>query len=230
VPWQYHHLVRAFRQAKASGSVKPKVEFGGMFGARPVLGWTNRVAGERLTVPFEVEPAGRYAVRLTAGAAPGFGACDIELDGKVVLKRADFRAPEDDELDLELGTHELAKGTHRLAFHAIATEGRHAGPIAVEMLRLLPLPPEATRAVKTHNEAHFIRLGIGRAIYAYRLAYGKVPDSLEAVVKAGLMSRRYLSDENEKPLRCWREGDALAVESNGPEPWTHRWEGLDARR
>ena len=230
VPWQYHHLVRAFRQAKASGSVKPKVEFGGMFGARPVLGWTNRVAGERLTVLFEVEPAGRYAVRLTAGAAPGFGACDIELDGKVVLKRADFRAPEEVELDLELGTHELAKGTHRLAFHAIATEGRHAGPIAVEMLRLLPLPSEATRAVKTHNEAHFIRLGIGRAIYAYRLAYGKVPDSLEAVVKAGLMSRRYLSDENEKPLRCWREGDALAVESNGPEPWTHRWEGLDARR
>lgn len=230
VPWQFHHLVRAFRQAKASGWVKPKVQFSGMFGARPVLGWANTTVGERLTLPFEVESAGRYAVRLTAGAAPDFGACDIALDGKVVLKRADFRAPEDNELDLQLGTHELAKGTHQLSFHAIATEGGRAAPIAVEMLRLLPLPPEATRAVKTHNEAHFIRLGIGRAIYAYRLAYGKVPDSLEAVVKAGLMSRRYLADENQKPLRCWREGDALAVESNGPEPWTHRWQGLDARR
>ena len=230
VPWQFHHLVRAFRQAKASGSVKPKVQFSGMFGARPVLGWANTAVGERLTVPFEVESAGRYAVRLTAGAAPDFGACDIALDGKVVRKRADFRAPEDNELDLQLGTHELAKGTHQLSFHAIATEGGRAAPIAVEMLRLLPLPPEATRAVKTHNEAHFIRLGIGRAIYAYRLAYGKVPDSLEAVVKAGLMSRRYLADENQRPLRCWRDGDALAVESNGPEPWTHRWQGLDARR
>src|SRR5208282_2628901 len=185
VPWQFHHLVRAFRQAKASGSVKPKVQFSGMFGARPVLGWANTAVGERLTLPFEVESAGRYAVRLTAGAAPDFGAGDIALDGKVVLKRADFRAPEDNELDLQLGTHELAKGTHHLSFHAIATEGGRAAPIAVEMLRLLPLPPEATRAVKTHNEAHFIRLGIGRAIYAYRLAYGKVPDSLEAVVKAG---------------------------------------------
>jgi len=230
VPWQFHHLVRAFRQAKASGSVKPKVQFSGMFGARPVLGWANTAVGERLTLPFEVESAGHYAVRLTAGAAPDFGACDIALDGKVVLKRADFRSPEDNELDLQLGTHELAKGTHQLSFHAIATEGGRAAPIAVEMLRLLPLPPEATRAVKTHNEAHFIRLGIGRAIYAYRLAYGKVPDSLEAVVKAGLMSRRYLADENQKPLRWWREGDALVVESNGPEPWTHRWQGLDARR
>ena len=69
------------------------------------------------------------------------------------------------------------------------------------MLRLLPLPPEATRTVKTHNEAHFIRLGIGRAVYTYRLAYGQVPDSIEALVKAGLMPPRYLSDENQKPLR-----------------------------
>lgn len=230
VPWQFHHLVRAFRQAKASGSVKPKVQFGGMFGARPVLGWANTAAGKRLTVPFEVASTGRYAVRLTAGAAPDFGACDVELDGKVILERANFHAPEDDELDLALGTHQLAKGTHELSFRALAIEAGRAKPIAVEMLRLLRLPPEATRLVKTHNEAHFIRLGIGRAIYAYRLAYGQVPDSLEALVKAGLMPRRYLSDENEKPLRCRREGDALVVESNGPEPWTHRWQGLDARR
>ena len=154
----------------------------------------------------------------------------VELDGKVVLERADFHAPEDAELDLPLGTHELAKGTHKLGFRALASDAGRAKPIAVEMLRLLPLPPEATRSVKTHNEAHFIRLGIGRAVYAYRLAYGQVPDSLEALVKAGLMSPRYLSDENQKPLRCRREGDALVVESNGPEPWTHRWQGLDARR
>ena len=230
VPWQYHHLVRAFRQAKASGSAKPKVQFGGMFGARPVLGWANTAVGKRLTVPFEVESAGRYAVRLTAGTAPEFGACDIELDGKVVLARADFHALEEAELDLPLGTHALAKGTHELGLRALAVEAGRAKPIAVEMLRLLPLPPEATRSVKTHNEAHFIRLGIGRAIYAYRLAYGEVPESLEVLVKTSLMPRRYLCDENERPLKCRREGDTLVVESDGPEPWTHRWQGLDARR
>jgi hypothetical protein len=230
VPWQYHHLVRAFREAQATGPAKPKVQFAGMFGARPVLGWANTKAGARLTVPIKIESAGRYAVRLTAGAAPDYGACDIELDGKTVLAHADFHAAEDEELDLQLGTHELVKGTHELSFHALAVESGHAKPLAVEMLRLLRLPPEATRAVKTHNEAHFIRLGIGRAIYAYRLAYGQLPDSLEPLVQAGLMSARYLSDENEKPLRCRREGDALVVESNGPEPWRHSWQGLDARR
>ncbi|MCX6924519.1 MAG: DUF2961 domain-containing protein, partial [Verrucomicrobia bacterium] len=230
VPWQFHHLVSAFRLAKASGSDKPKVQFGGMFGARPVLGWPNTAAGERLTVPFEVGSTGRYAVRLTAGASPDFGACDIELDGKVALKRVDFHAPEEGELDLELGTHDLAEGPHKLSFHAIAVERGRAKPIAVEMLRLLSLPPAANRTVKTHHEAHFVRLAIGRAVYAYRLAYGQVPDSLEALVKTDLMSRRFLSDENQKPLRCWRENDALVVESTGPEPWTHRWQGLDARR
>ena len=230
VPWQYQHLVRAFRQVKATGSAKPQVQYGGMFGARPVLGWPNTAVGARLTVPFEVESAGRYAVRLTAGTAPEYGACAVELDGKVIVRRADFQALEESEVDLPLGTLALAKGTHKLGFRALPDEAGRAKPMAVEMLRLLPLPPEATRSVKTHNEAHFIRLGIGRAIYAYRLAYGQVPDSLEVVVKAGLLPRRYLSDENQRPLRCRREGDALVVESDGPEPWTHRWQGLDARR
>ena len=230
VPWQYQHLVRAFRDAKTTSSVKPKVQFGGMFGARPVLGWANTVVGKKLTLPFVVNAPGRYAVRLTAGTAPDFGYCDLEIDGQVALANADFATPEEDEVDLSLGTHELAKGKHELSFRALAVKNGLAKPIAVEMLRLLPLPPEATRQVKTHNEAHFIRLGIGRAVYAYRLAYGQVPDSLQTLVKAGLLPARYLADENQKPLRCRREGDALVVESNGPEPWTHSWQGLDARR
>jgi hypothetical protein len=98
------------------------------------------------------------------------------------------------------------------------------------MLRLLRLPPEATRAVKTHHEAHFIRLGLGRAIYAYRLAHGELPASLAALVQAGLMPSRYLADENGKPLQARREGDYFIVESTGPDRWTHRWQGLDARR
>jgi hypothetical protein len=230
VPWQQHHLVRAFRQAQATGSARPRVETTGMFGARPVLGWTNAEAGARLTLPFTVDSAGRYAVRLTAAAAPGFGRYRIELDDKPAVASADFSAKEEEERDLSLGTHTLAPGGHTLAFCALASQADQAQPMAVEMLRLLRLPPEAKRPVKTHHEAHFIRLAIGRALYAYRLAYGELPDSLTQLARAGLLPTRYLADENQKPLRSHRDGDFLVVESDGPEPWTYRWQGLDARR
>lgn len=230
VPWRNHQLVKAFQQAKVTGAAKVRVETTGMFGARPVLSWTNSEPGARLTLPFDVESPGRHAVRLTAGTAPEFGLYDIELDGKKVVAAADFRSRDGEELDLPLGTHELGAGPHTLSFVALAAGSGAARPLAVEMLRLLRLPPEATRPVKTHHEAHFIRLGIGRAVYAYRLAYGQLPDALETLVKADLLPPRYLADENGKPLRSHREGDFLVVESTGPEPWTYRWQGLDARR
>ena len=230
VPWKNHHLVRAFRQATASGEVKPQVQFAGMFGARPVLVWTNTQPDARMTVPFTIEATGRYAVRLTAAAAPEYGAYDIELDGKTVLPKANFHAGDYEELDLALGTQEFKPGSHTLSFRALASEGGRAKPVAAEMLRVLRLPPEATRMVKTHHEAHFIRLGIGRAVYAYRLAYGELPESLDVLVKAGLLPRRYLADENEKPLRARREDGFLVVESTGQDAWTYRWQGLDARR
>jgi D-arabinan exo alpha-(1,3)/(1,5)-arabinofuranosidase (non-reducing end) len=230
VPWQTRHLVQAFRQAKVTGRTKVQVETSGMFGARPVLSWTNSELGARLRIPFQVGTNGRYALRLTAAAAPEFGRYDIELDNKTAVRSADFRSRDEEELDLGLGTHELTAGEHTLSFVALPNGGGMAQPLAVELLRLLRLPPEATRSVKTHHEAHFIRLGIGRAVYAYRLAYGEVPDSLETLVTAELMPARYLADENGKPLRSHREGDSLIVESTGVEPWTYRWQGLDARR
>jgi hypothetical protein len=230
VPWLQHHLVRAFRHAQATGPAKPEVTFAGMFGARPVLAWTNTEPGARLSLPFTVPESGRYAVRLTAVAAPEYGAYDIELDGASSLARADFKAGDYEELDLSLGTHQFTNGTHTLSFRALAVDSQTAKPMAVELLRLLRLPPEATREIKTHHEAHFIRLGIGRAVYAYRLAYDQLPESLDTLVKAGLLPPRFLADENNHPLRSRREGDFLVVESNGPEPWTYRWQGLDARR
>ena len=77
-----------------------------------------------------------------------------------------------------VGTHELAPGIHKISFHS-SSNADQAGTLAVELLRLLALPPEVHRTVRTHHEAHFVRLGIGRAIYAYRLAYDELPDSLE---------------------------------------------------
>ncbi|MBN2452623.1 MAG: DUF2961 domain-containing protein [Lentisphaeria bacterium] len=229
VPWQTRLLVRAFRQAETGGAGTLRVDTAGMFGARPILRWDNTEPGARLTVPFSVDRDGRYALRLTAAAAPAHGICEIDIDGQTALACADFAAG-DEELDLPLGLRELRAGPHTLSFRALAGADGRARPLAVESLRLLPLPPPATREVKTDNEAHFIRLAIGRAVYAHRLAYDAVPDALQALVDADLMHPRYLADENGIPLRCRREGDALVVESAGANAWTYRWQGLDARR
>ncbi len=233
VPWQHRHLVRAFQQAETTGTATVAVQTQGFFGARPLLAWPNSEVGARLTLPFAVEEDGEYALRLTALQGPQYGRYDILIDdGRVAV--ADLAAPEENELDLPLGTLTLQKGPHQLAFQAVNVAERGepgiARPLAVEMLRMLKLPPPGGRQVKTHNEAHFVRLGIGRALYAYRLAYGRLPDSLEALVETGIMSARYLQDENERPLRYWREGDYMYVESPGPNGWRHRWQGLDARR
>ncbi len=230
VPWQNHHLVRAFNKLLFSNNIKPEVQFAGMFGARPVVVWSNTEPGAALTVSFPVSDDGEYAIRLTVISGPDYGQFDIELDGKTVVARADFRSVDYDELDLALGTHHLQGGEHSISLRSLATEGNLARPLAVEMVRLLRLPNAANRAVKTHHEAHFVRLGIGRAVYAYRLANGVLPESLDTLVRAGLMPARYLADENNRPLRSRREGNHLIVESVGPDPWTHRWQGLDARR
>jgi len=233
VPWQQHHMVRAFREARTTGGAKVNIQTQGFFGARPLLAWPNNEIDARLTVPFAVAEDGRYAVRLTAVQGPQYGRYGVLIDDREAGD-GDFRAKEEGELDLLVCTRVLSKGTHALTFRAVGdpAEGgqRAAKPLAIEMLRLLKLPPPATRQVKTHNEAHFVRLGIGRSLYAYRLAYGKLPDSLETLVRSGIMPERYLRDENGLPLKCRREGEYLVVESPAPNGWKYRWQGLDPRR
>jgi len=233
VPWQHQHLVRAFRQAETTGSAKVAVQTEGFFGARPLLAWPNTEAGARLTLPFHVEEAGNYVLRLSALEKPQGGRYDVLIDDRRIAT-ADFGAAEENEMDLRLGAMQLDAGPHKLTFEAVDVAQRGeppvARPMAVEMLRMLKLPPPAVREVKTDNEAHFVRLGIGRALYAYRLAYGELPDSLEKLVEVGIMPERYLRDENQQPLKYWREGDFMYVESPAANGWKHRWQGLDARR
>ncbi len=233
VPWVHQHLVRVFRQAETTGAAQVAVQTQGFFGARPLLAWPNTEVDARLTLPFTVEEDGNYVLRLTALRGPEFGRYDIWIDDSRVLE-GDFHAPEEAELDLPLGPLALRKGAHTLAFQArnVADPGAppQARPMAAEMLRLLKLPPPGSRDVKTHHEAHFVRLGIGRALYAYRLAYGDLPDTLQTLVDAGILPARYLQDENGRPLKCWREGNYMVVESPAPGGWKHRWQGLDARR
>jgi hypothetical protein len=221
VPWTRYLLVRAFRQGQASGG-RVRVSTEGFFGSRPALACDFTEPEGWLTLPFHVSEGGRQAVRLTAFAGPRSGCFDVSLDGEPVLRGVDLRAERFRDLDLRLGTHDLAPGEHAITFHA-AKPAR----LAVELLRLLRLPPEATREIKGNGEAHFIRLGIGRAAYAYRLAYGELPDSLEELVRSGIMPERYLRDESGVPLTARPEGEGLRVEA---ARWTRTFYGLDARR
>ena len=200
----------------------------GFFGARPVLLWPNNSPNAVLTLPFQVAVEGRYALRLTAANGPGYGTYDIEIDGKKASS-ADFRAQEPSEADLPLGTHLLSKGRHTISFRAGPEGSDRIGPLAAEVLRVASAAARGNARCATDNEAHFIRLGIGRAVYAYRLAYGTLPDSLQTLVKADIMPA---------PLLEGRELSALAVAAGGTlggrKPpsagWKHRWQGLDARR
>jgi hypothetical protein len=221
VPWERQHLVRTFRTARLEGG-KLSVRTEGFFGGRPVLAWGGVEAGAALTLPFTVTEAGRYALRLTAHSGPAGGRFGVELDGAPAGELA-LRSPELAELDLRLGVHSLAAGEHVLRFVARAAEAE----LWVELLNLLRLPPPAERPVKGDGEAHFVRLGIGRAAYAYRLAYGELPASLDELVASGIMPERYLRDENEVPLQCRRTEEGLLVEAAS---WTREFYGLDARR
>ena len=229
MPWQNHHLVRTYQQAEVSGG-KVNVQAVGFFGGRPSLQWENPEAEATLTLPFTVAKEGRYAIRLTAFTSPDYGVYDIQLDSSTVASEVSFQTRGFEETDLLLGVHDLSEGEHKLTFCARPTLSGNTKSLALELLRLLELPPEVDREVKTHNEAHFIRLGIGRAVYAYRLAYGKLPASLDTLVESEMMSSRYLTDENGFALKSRREGEWFVVESTAPDGWSHRWLGLDARR
>ncbi|MCC6445698.1 MAG: DUF2961 domain-containing protein [Armatimonadetes bacterium] len=219
-PWQPFLMARAFRHARLHDRSTLSIDTRGLFGARPSLSWKVKEAGDSLEIPFETGEPGRYAVRLAA--FPAEGRFTVSLDGG----ETDLPIPpRQDESDLPLGTYTLAAGPHTLTVTA-----QEPGLIALERLRLLRLPPEAVREVKTDNEAHFYRLGIGRAVYAYRLVNDSLPESLGTLHEQGFLPARYLNDENGSPLLSRLENGFLTVRSSAPGGWIHRWQGLDARR
>ena len=230
VPWQEHHLVLTFREARVRGEGELGVRTVGHFGGRPALRFKTETEGTALTLPFRVSEYGRFAVRLVAFGSRNHGVYDIQLDGSPILEGASFQSEDHRDMDLLLGSHDLSPGEHTLTFRALAGPGGQVRPLTLEKLRLLKLPAEVKRESGTHNEAHHIRLGIGRAVHAYRLAHGVLPSSLEVLVQAGILPSRFLEDENGYPLTSQLEGESFAVESTAPDGWKHRWSGLDARR
>jgi hypothetical protein len=230
VPWHEHHLVPAFRGAAVRGEGELGIRTVGHFGGRPALRFKTRTEGTALTLPFSVSEEGRFAVRLVAFASRNHGIYDIDLDGNRILQGASFQSEDYTDIDLSLGSHDLAPGEHQLTFRALAGPGGGVRPLTLEKLRLLELPAEVRRESGTVNEAHHVRLGIGRAVYAYRLANGVLPSSLEVLVETGILPSRFLEDENGHPMASRIEGASFVVESTIANGWTHRWSGLDARR
>ena len=147
---------------------------------------TEATPGSTITIPFSVSEPGRYALRLTGFAGAGSDRFEATINGTPTRNPITFRphgfAQGYNTPDVALGTHTLAAGEHTLA---LTVEGDGHRSIGVESLRLLKLPEPAVRTVKTHNEAHFYRLGIGRAVYAYRLAFDTLPDSLHTLYTHG---------------------------------------------
>jgi hypothetical protein len=225
VPWQSHHFVGSYKRATVSGEGGQRIDTAGLFGGRPTIRFEAASAGSSLNEPFSVDEEGRYAARLVAFESPDHGVFDFCIDQTVIRSGVSFAAPELCERDLLLGTVSLETGDHTLSIIC-----REPGSLTAEMLKLLRLPEEVNRKIKTHNEAHFIRLGIGRAVYAYRLANGQLPESLEQLHQAGLMDTRYLTDENGYQLLSRTEDGWLEVESAAANGWSFKWCGLDARR
>ena len=221
-PWERRHLLRSLRTATVRGGPAPTVVAEGLFGGRPALSWRPASDDAALTLPFDLGHNGAYAARLTAFASPDGGAFTIAVDGRPCAD-IDLRSAAEQVLDLRLGSLELLEGSHTLCLRPLP--GR-AGALAVEQLSLLRLPPPATRPIKTHNEAHFVRLAIGRAIYAFRLAWDRLPADLGELVEVGLLDARHLRDENGRELRSSAAGDRLVVEA---AEWTHSWRGTDPR-
>lgn len=239
VPWIKHHLVTKYRDAKVSGG-KLQVTTMGMFGGRPSLRWSGLKSGDTLTFPFELPEGGRITGRICAflfggsesacfsDEAPGKkGLFEILIDDISVAENVSFETMEYEEPAISIGEHQLDAGQHTITFEA-NQDG--LGDLGIEFMRTLCLPPLAVREVKTHNEAHFFRLGIGRSVYAYRLAYGALPESLQQLVDLEIMEARYLKDEHGNMLESWIEDGRIWAKSPAKGGWKHSWSGADARR
>ena len=89
---------------------------------------------------FAVGEAGRYRLRVLATAAPDFGKIRAALDGKKLDGEFDlYSGRVSPSGSLELGTHELKAGKHRLRF---TVEGKNAASagyfFGLDAIDLLP--------------------------------------------------------------------------------------------
>jgi len=93
-----------------------------------------------IALRFVVKRAGRYRIRVLATAAPDYGTIQVRLDGKPVGSSFDlYSGRVCPSGSLELGTHEISEGEHRIRFTSVAKDrvsGNHNfGLDAIDLLR-----------------------------------------------------------------------------------------------
>ena len=173
VPWMKYHFVPRMRQAECSGSSKLQVTTMGMFGGRPSLRWKGMAKND--TVTFRFVAGGRRVCRSSLrvpirrrrrpvfptrgssgrpifdrarrqGGRRGYQlrAARIQRTERVAGRTRSGRRRSRDHLPSQIGCGRRPRiGIHAMAASASACDSQK----------------------KTHNEAHFFRLGIGRAVY-----------------------------------------------------------------
>ncbi len=106
--------------SKTGGSTRPQGMggFGNKWSGGSQLWWVGAKPNDALTLALPVEKTGKFALKTVLTKARDYAICDIALDGKTVLTGFDgYNYPAvvvTDELDL--GTHDLTAGEHKLTF------------------------------------------------------------------------------------------------------------------
>jgi hypothetical protein len=123
-------------------STQDMKDFGGPMWSQGKQLFCGAKNGSHIELGFKVAKAGNYRVRVLATAAPDFGTIRIALDGKTVKPDFDlYSGRVSPSGSLELGTHQLTVGQHRVRFTVV---GKNAGStnylFGIDTLDLLPAP------------------------------------------------------------------------------------------
>jgi len=76
--------------------------------------WRDGKPGDKLVLAFDVEKAGRYAVKAALTMAIDYGIVQLSLDGKQIGEPLDLINNGVITREFPLGTHELSAGEHKL--------------------------------------------------------------------------------------------------------------------
>jgi Papain family cysteine protease len=113
---------------KCEASPQKMNDFGRLMWSKGEQLCCRSAKGGFVELGFDVHKPGRYRVRLLATAAPDYGVVRVGLDGRTLPHQFDLYCGRVSPAgSLELGTHELAPGRHRLRVTAISKDAAAKG-------------------------------------------------------------------------------------------------------
>jgi hypothetical protein len=111
--------MRVLASEKCASNSQKMDEWGGRMWSKGAQLFCTAQKGGFVELQFTVEKAGRYRLRVLATAAPDFGRIRLALDGKPLAPEFDLYCGKVSPAgSLELGTHQVNAGPHRLRFTA----------------------------------------------------------------------------------------------------------------